>query len=81
MAGHSESLVRRFLNWLTFLPVWAAYRLIWAAAYTRNLDAQDVYLTMWVAGLDLPKCRLLEHRIGEATVAWPEADLAAGDQS
>jgi hypothetical protein len=49
-----DIFTNRFRLWLTFLPVWIAYRLVWLAAGTRNDDAKDVYMSMWMAGLDLP---------------------------
>ena len=40
---------------IRFCPVWLAYRLIWLVALTGERDAQDVYVAMWNAGLDLPR--------------------------
>lgn len=44
---------RALLDWLAFLPVRFAFRVIWCAAQI-NRDARDVYRAMWGANLDLP---------------------------
>ena len=43
----------RYVDWLVFLPVRFAFRIIWLMAKV-NGDARDVYRAMWDANLDLP---------------------------
>lgn len=54
VVGEPDRWLRRAINWLAFVPVWLAYRLIWASAATGNNGARHVYRAMWEAGLDLP---------------------------
>jgi hypothetical protein len=72
---NEETTGDRLIEWLTFLPVWIAYRLIWLAARTGNSDARAVYRAMWDANLDLPALVLKEPRACEQTADTPGAGL------
>ncbi len=61
---------------LRFCPVWLAYRLIWLVALTGETDAQDVYVAMWRAGLDLPPIDRLVARAAHIAAQIRENDDA-----
>ena len=65
----------RFAHRLRFLPVWFGFRLIWLAALTGDRDAEDVYVAIWLAGLDLPPIAQLVRRADDAIEAMTLPEL------
>lgn len=48
------SLWERVADWLAYLPMRFAYRIVWASARMNLGSARDVYRAMWDANLSLP---------------------------
>lgn len=51
------TILERVADWLAYLPVRLAYRIIWLAARLNLGAARAVYAAMWDANLALPPLR------------------------